>query len=236
MNEENVSKRDLLKKMAIATSVPLANTGKISAKSPNQSTENGRNPVEEQYLTQEALESAVQAHADGLLRELVNQSLLTSSSVDNLPLNQFDDEETHLPPDETERKVAVTSVPMEEGQTALIMISEDTPTDSIGIYIQPEAQKAYAFIHPKEDQANRYKIDYTSNEITIQDEYCDDKTVCDTGNWCNGGCDSSCGYYWEIEYECYRCDDVTQTDPCCCDEIGKTCGNNCYCCYSDCPC
>lgn len=232
----NISKREVLKRIGTLTSGSLASTGSVLAERSDQTTNGERSPIEQQYLTENELKVAVRTHADGLLRELVERNLFTSSSVGDLPLSQLDSDETHLPPDETKRKVAVTSVPMEEDRTALIMISENTPENAIGVYVQPEAEKAYAIVHPKANPSERYKIDYSSDEITVQDEYCEDKTECDTGDWCNGGCDTGCGYYWEIEYECYRCDDGTQTSPCCCDEVGTSCGNGCYCCYSDCPC
>ena len=238
MEDKTLNRREVLKKVGAVAVTPMILTGNASGRSSSEASR--RAPVEEQYLSQNALEAAIRTHAGELVRELAQRNLLASPSVNDLPLEKFDVNETHLPPDEAERKVAVTSVPQDEGdeRTALIMVSEATAKDRIGLYVQPEAEKAYAIVYPEDDSAGSYKLDYSTNEIIVQDQECPDKVECDEGEWCDfNQCldDLGCGYYTEVHYECYFYVNPYGNGGCKCDETGTSCasGEGCYCCYLD---
>jgi len=247
--EEKLSRRKVLKSAGVASAGALVGTaGTASGSTDREFVEPDRHPVEKQYLAEEAIRKAIKTHANGLLVELADRDLLPNNSVDTLPLSKLDTATTRVQSTEESRKVAVTSVERDGTRTALIMVSEETPTHSLGIYVQPEADRRYALVTSKADgeefavnpDAEVTELSLTNGsdggETSATTQSCEDYTYCDSK------CRSSCGssnlcddrvYYYQVQVRCSQ-----YPSRCRCYEDGKDCGGgDCYCsgCCSGCP-
>lgn len=237
MKGKKFNRRKVLKSVGIASGTVFG-LGNASAVPTDEDINAGRHSIERRYFDQRAREAAVQAYADDLLEELTDRGILSSSSVSDLPLGNFTEKETLIKSTETERKVGVTSVQKEGTRTVLLMISENTSTHTLGIYVQPEVGKSYAHVKEKHTDEPTFSISTSRPTTKLEPtDHCSDETVCDEGNICNGECHDSCTdymYYWIEYYNCYSCG--TEFHDCCCELEGRDCNDSdCYCSGTCCP-
>lgn len=234
-----LNRRSLLKGTAAATGGFVAGVGSAAAASGTDV----RHPIERRYLEPRALESAVREHAGDLLEELDDRGLL-SSSVEDLPLDNLEEDEHIVEETDAERKVGVISTGKDGFRTAHIMISENTPTHRIAIYVQPEAGESYAHVQPKDDELSKFSINpgRANTKATTSSDCGGVFYICDEDRTpCNASCSTStCTdliYYCNAKYEEYECGSTF--DDCCAEFKGCECGvlDDCYCqgCCENCP-
>lgn len=235
-NENKMNRRSLLKSVGLTTGAGVFTTGFAEAKkaTPVQAK---LSRVEDKYRSVNTIRHATEEHAKQVLNELSERNLITKPEISELKLNEIWEEKTLVKPSEKEEGVAVTALVKDRNRyTSHLMISKNTESHRIGIYLQPEVEQSYAIVVPKDSQKSKFVIDPSTDDVKK------DGVACPDSSYCGSVCESYCpdgGYdnvaRYKVQESCYSCgSDGTE---CCCYTEGKTCDDSteCYCWQWSCP-
>lgn len=173
-----------------------------------------REKLKSKYDDPEQVRGALRKTGGELLEKMATEGYLQSASLDNLKLESTLDTNA-VQPAEASQGVAVTVLGIGETLTALIMVSKNTENYEMGIYVQPEAQKRYAIISPKDGSQVTYLGDTsqkTGAELQSSETEVETQDTCSTYTECNKTTDGVCHidesaycthvWYEEIVHKC----------------------------------
>lgn len=184
----------------------------------DQETKERMKGVAEEYSNENAVQKAVETHAQDLLGELSDQGLLELGSVDTLPTSRLLSREEFTNAGEG---VLVLGVLAADRPTAHIMIKRDLGSQELVIIVEPHVDRSFATVSAKDSESAETKFVQTgaNTEATC---------TCATGEACLMSCHTSDGCSCaHFEVECC---------PNCCEcHIGSQVpGGPCSSCHQDC--
>lgn len=141
--DDAFNRRSILKGIggAAASGAALATSGVAAAEEPD---------LERQYADRTSLLGAFREHAADLPATLAEADVVTEEfDFDRLAV-EFDPDVTGMQPTDADGRAGVTVTQARGPRSALGMISTSTDDHEITLYVQPQREKSYAIVEPKD--------------------------------------------------------------------------------------
>jgi hypothetical protein len=222
-DETSVERRSILKNLGAAGAGGIAASSGLAAASSS-----GRaDPADvakrkrQKYKKSKNAKKAVRKHGMSVLKELHERDFIRNPSVATLALNRFFSDIRGMDAEFEEEGYGLTTFANEgdEFLTSLLLISKNTDTHRMALYVQPERQKSYAIVQP--DDGDRFMISPSRETVKLQSGSCSDRSYCGATCKCvNSGRQSYSNYVTE---ECYW---DPYVERCYCNQTGSECGGN----------
>ncbi|MCL9812296.1 hypothetical protein [Natranaeroarchaeum aerophilus] len=257
-------RRSILKQLG-GVSAGTATLSSVAAASPDDTPQplRERQRLESKYKNTGRIRKAVNEYASTLLNELQQREILPRANVSVLNTESVLKGRDSVRAELKEEGVAVTTFEKTEeqhtdgdaGLQPLIMISKNTQTHNIAIYIKPRESKSYAIVDPDSDRErfliapHREEVKLPKNPdigaafstagVVAVDRYdCPDKEYC--GSTCSPCANN--GRQVKRDHIVEECFYSPKNMECVCEEVSSTCGGDCncssqecgYCCPGDC--
>ena len=215
-----VNRRTLLKGIGAAVAVSSgASSSVAAADGPNsQYTPEVHRYVEDAY-TPSVIRETVEEQATDVITALAESGYIEAASTDEFDLDTYYEDKSLVRPEDRDEGTSVTTLVRDGKLTAHVMVSKNTPSHDIALYVQPEIDRSYAIIRSKTESNKEIVLDPKVGETTVEPNcelgYCCETTYC-VDEQCSSVVCGSGSCYWYT----YRI-----TADCCPQPSGST---NCY--------
>lgn len=228
MSEENIKRRDVLRK---STAIAMAGFGFAGAPSGASAEEGASRAALEAELTEERVRRDIRQRAPDLLASLRERGVLDGdATVEDLPFDEFHDDWTHLDAAEEAAGIGATVVG-DHAPTRHLMLSLNTGKHRVAAYFRPERDEDYAIVEPTSDDSSRFTVG-TATPTLLQ--AMSSSLNCENRYECTTECCGLSGLVQHCKYVEYECTEDTITIPvlgsevsfCNCNQTGGGCGDN----------
>lgn len=153
----------------------------------------------------ESVRETIDERASSVLQELAKRDLIAEPSVSALDIDAIS------PPEVLAEKghgANVSAIEVDGELTPHVYAVKRTNTHRIGVFVQPEAERAYAIVKPSDDNPD-FVVDGSSDDVETQ-------SICETEMYCSGCCcdHGSCGCYTNHVYERECCKESDGSTTC----------------------
>lgn len=206
-NQNDIDRRSLLKGIgATATATAMVGTASAQSASISEFQSEEREELEAEY-TPERSRKAVAQYANEVARQLADHGYVDRPTVNAFDLDTFYENETLLDPEDEREGMAVTTIKEDGELTAHVMVSKTTDSHGIGLYVQPQLDRAYALVEALDGSE--------SDVLTAAEEgaFAQDEVSTSSHSGCELG---HCCYHWQCS------DDGCAQEPCSPDDSACT--------------